>query len=395
MRSLPEHVVRDRLARRLAPSDTEVALDGGGIADIMTDDLIVEVKHATSVTVVAQAMGQVVLYGHRARGDYSLRVHAFGTKAELDKAIDEHVKDMFKSNGVDLTTEVITTSEIEDWHAASAARLASAPHRLQMLDPRLGHGIARTLADASGREITAVRESDGYFWTGTLVTLKPGNKSFGDWSAQTKSIRYIDALSRHTGVQQTDLCILGTSPFDSNVRGYWTHRQVLVEIAGWVSPDFRVVVADIVMRYFSGQITTEESRQVASALSPSGVINTLNDERAALERQVASATMQACTDRSLAAEAFERERVAEERERAAIERERAATERERAVVSRVRRALDVIAHARDLLIDKAGKGIYGAVYAAREMLFTDLDHKIEPADIDAGCRYQVPRDYVP
>ena len=58
----------------------------------------------------------------------------------------------------------------------------------------------------------------------------------------------------------------------------WIHIQMVVSLAMWCSPAFSVHVSKLVMRYHSGQITSQESREAAQTLN--------NTMRAAVEDDV-------------------------------------------------------------------------------------------------------------
>jgi len=49
-------------------------------------------------------------------------------------------------------------------------------------------------------------------------------------------------------------------------RGTWIHPQLSINLATWVNPMFGVKVTELVMRYATGQITTEESHEAAKII---------------------------------------------------------------------------------------------------------------------------------
>ena len=49
--------------------------------------------------------------------------------------------------------------------------------------------------------------------------------------------------------------------------GTWVHRKVAIHLAQWISPDFAIWVTDLVERYVTGQVTTEESIGVAAEVA--------------------------------------------------------------------------------------------------------------------------------
>lgn len=104
-----EKKVRDRLLRALTGDG------GGGVVewfaegircDIVTDDTLVEVKHARNLVSVASAIGQVSLY-HQWHADKKKRVHVFGTATEIEKCrASEAISTLAHHNGVELTFEI-------------------------------------------------------------------------------------------------------------------------------------------------------------------------------------------------------------------------------------------------------------------------------------------------
>ena len=61
-----------------------------------------------------------------------------------------------------------------------------------------------------------------------------------------------------------------TTGFD---RGTWVHPQVAIHFAHWISSKFAVAVTEIVLRFSTGQLRTEESQETARQLGVKGAIS--------------------------------------------------------------------------------------------------------------------------
>ncbi len=93
-------------------------------------------------------------------------------------------------------------------------------------------------------------------------------KQISDYTRLKSSGAYESRLSAITGIPRKELV-------SETIRseGTWVHRKVAIHLAQWISPDFAVWVTDLVEKFVTGQITTEQSRaaavEVADAVAPS------------------------------------------------------------------------------------------------------------------------------
>jgi len=118
------------------------------------------------------------------------------------------------------------------------------------------------MALVDGRIVTEIRKSDGYV-NATKMCQEAGR----EWKTYHRSNKeFIEEVSR--SVQNcTDLLIQQTTTGPNEDRGTWVHHQVAIHLAMWCSPVFAVAVTDLVTRYLTGRVTTEESQEAARRLN--------------------------------------------------------------------------------------------------------------------------------
>ena len=127
---------------------------------------------------------------------------------------------------------------------------------------------ARTMLDSTideqGRTLKVeIRQSDGFF-NATLMCQSVG-KQISDWTRQKSTESYQRRLSVIMGIPRVDLVSVQLG--GNGERHTWVHRKVAIHLAQWISPDFAVWVTDLVERYVTGQVTTEQSRAAAQEIS--------------------------------------------------------------------------------------------------------------------------------
>jgi hypothetical protein len=83
------------------------------------------------------------------------------------------------------------------------------------------------------------REEDGYINVTNLC--KAGGKEFKHWKANARSKAFLKVLSSSVGIPTSEL-IRFESGSNTN-RGTWTHPQVAINIAQWLSPQFDMKVS--------------------------------------------------------------------------------------------------------------------------------------------------------
>lgn len=139
--------------------------------------------------------------------------------------------------------------------AAPEPAIIPAPQAPQPLPAGL---VDALVAEHGGRVIAEMRPSDGFI--NATKMCKSGGKRWRNYYQNQQTTSYIDELSCKTGIPVSDLVQSehgGASP------GTWVHHQVAIHLAMWISPAFAVAVTQLVARYLSGQVTTEESQQAA------------------------------------------------------------------------------------------------------------------------------------
>ncbi|KAL3158949.1 hypothetical protein ABBQ32_011347 [Trebouxia sp. C0010 RCD-2024] len=121
-----------------------------------------------------------------------------------------------------------------------------------------------SLVDEKGRTLKVeIRQSDGYF-NATLMCQSIG-KQISDWTRQKSTESYQKRLSAIMGIPRVDLVSVQVG--GNGERHTWVHRKVAIHLAQWISPDFAVWVTDLVERFITGQITTEQSQAAAQEVS--------------------------------------------------------------------------------------------------------------------------------
>jgi hypothetical protein len=83
------------------------------------------------------------------------------------------------------------------------------------------------------------RETDGYINITNLC--KAGGKEFKNWNKNDKTKRFLEVLSSTVLIRTVDL--LKQEQGRNGERHTWSHPQVAVNIAQWISPEFDVLVS--------------------------------------------------------------------------------------------------------------------------------------------------------
>jgi hypothetical protein len=108
--------------------------------------------------------------------------------------------------------------------------------------------------------ITEMRQSDGYINATKLC--QAAKKNFGHYMENKNTKQFIKELESVVGIPTTELIhkIQGGSP---DKQGSWVHYKLAIHCAQWCCPKFAVAVSDLVFRYATGQVTTEESQNAS------------------------------------------------------------------------------------------------------------------------------------
>uniref|UniRef100_A0A6C0I764 KilA-N domain-containing protein n=1 Tax=viral metagenome TaxID=1070528 RepID=A0A6C0I764_9ZZZZ len=83
------------------------------------------------------------------------------------------------------------------------------------------------------------RETDGYINITNLC--KAGGKKFNHWNSIDKTKRFLDVLSSTAGIPVVTL--IKQEHGKNGERHTWSHPQVAINIAQWISPEFDVLVS--------------------------------------------------------------------------------------------------------------------------------------------------------
>jgi hypothetical protein len=90
------------------------------------------------------------------------------------------------------------------------------------------------------------RNEDGFINITNLC--KAGGKKFNDWNRLDKTKRFLDVLKSETGIPVSDLIKVGSgSKYENDTKNQtWSHLQIAINIAQWISPEFDVMVSRLV-----------------------------------------------------------------------------------------------------------------------------------------------------
>jgi hypothetical protein len=151
-------------------------------------------------------------------------------------------------------SEVIASVECRDFTNVSPPWSAHAKQRLVTCD--LPHSIKLTIDPETG----LVRATDiaNAFDKRLKNWLFNGLKSNDDEG--TRGLAY--ALAKDVGTTPDKLVYV----VNGGGAGTWVHIQMIVDLASWCSKPFALHVSKLVMRFHSGELTTEESLEARSAL---------------------------------------------------------------------------------------------------------------------------------
>jgi hypothetical protein len=127
---------------------------------------------------------------------------------------------------------------------------------------------ARDFVDAllgdDGHVITEMRLSDGYV-SATKMCQSAG-RHMSDYMRLNSTIEFMVALAVSLGCPESALTSRRENgPVEG--RGTWIHPRLAIHLASWCSPTFAVKVTALVLRYLTGQVTTEESRAAAKTVA--------------------------------------------------------------------------------------------------------------------------------
>ena len=106
-----------------------------------------------------------------------------------------------------------------------------------------------------------MRTSDGY--VNATRMCQAAQKRWSNFQQLDGTSAFLTCLATKAGITVLDLV---HSERGGCHTGTWVHPQVAIKLAAWCSPEFEVAVTDLVFRYCKGEVTTEESQNVAQSL---------------------------------------------------------------------------------------------------------------------------------
>ena len=122
--------------------------------------------------------------------------------------------------------------------------------------------LVNSLVSQNGEQIIPEMRDDGYI--NATKMCKAGGKLWGNYFQNSTTKEFLEALSSRIGTPIPELVV---SKMGGNNKGTWVHPKVAIHLANWVSPQFYVSVVNLVERYLTGKVTTEESKQEAAIIN--------------------------------------------------------------------------------------------------------------------------------
>jgi hypothetical protein len=120
------------------------------------------------------------------------------------------------------------------------------------------------------------REEDGYINITNLC--KAGGKLFADWSRLKRTDSFKQILSSTMGIPIVEL--LKQEQGGNNERHTWSHPQVAINIAQWISPEFDVLVSKWVYEIMlTGKVDVKDNKSTQE-------LDTMNKENKLLKNRI-------------------------------------------------------------------------------------------------------------
>ena len=143
--------------------------------------------------------------------------------------------------------------------------------------------LLHALTAADGRPVVELRTSDGY--VNATRMCQAAGKMWSSFSRLESTRAFLHALSSdvliHTSAAgffgldgtraSTDVLPSLLEVHNGGHEGTWVHPKLAIKLAAWCSPQFELAVTDLVIRYSRGEVTAEESQQVAAGLQAATV----------------------------------------------------------------------------------------------------------------------------
>ena len=115
-----------------------------------------------------------------------------------------------------------------------------APHQFELLDHEYGGEIIRQ------------RAKDGYI--NATAMCRAAGREWPRYKELKSTALFFKALSLDLGLDEVQLAIsnLGSPGGDRKNQGTWVHPQIAIDLAQWLSPEFKIKVTRWVMEWMSG-----------------------------------------------------------------------------------------------------------------------------------------------
>lgn len=120
--------------------------------------------------------------------------------------------------------------------------------------------VPETLRDASGKEVKIIIRTTDCFVNVTEVCRSYG-KSWSEFNRLPTLRSYTKRLMETLGLSQVIEVTVGRNGCT------WADRRIAVRCLAWCNPDFEIAADELLLRYVTGQVTTEESRAAAVSLA--------------------------------------------------------------------------------------------------------------------------------
>ena len=203
-----------------------------------------------------------------------------------NKLTREYIKELSKKFNINVN-EIVKTKKGGN-HQGTWIHYSLAIHLAMWISPTIGFNVTEfinnkypvnktvcvqnksLIALIGDMKIAEIRQSDGYI--NATAMCKAGNKFWADYDRLTSTKAYINELCAYMGIPIMNLvkCTVG-----GDHSGTWIHYRLAMDLARWISPKFAVQVDKLVIRYLSGQVTTEESINASKKLK--NVVTYIND----------------------------------------------------------------------------------------------------------------------
>ena len=121
---------------------------------------------------------------------------------------------------------------------------------------------------ADGQGHTMIMNMDSRGMVNATKMCQGFGKLIADYRKTSATQSYLEALSGYMNQVIDDLWSYDRTATNEN-RATWVHQAVAVDIAGWLSPQFKAWMSILVQRYLAGQVTTQESKAAQAAMEGS------------------------------------------------------------------------------------------------------------------------------